>query len=98
MKSDRPPLFSDWPFYAATAQVAFWVVSGLWIAAWLAVFFRAVGIEIALYATLVWLGSGCALGVAALFSGRLYVGNQAFRRAPTTGWPARLYGGFIAFG
>lgn len=92
----KRPLFGpDWPRYAVAAHVVFWLTSAVFLASCVAAFAGALRPDRAFIMFVFWIIAGMLVGVAAMFSGRLYVGNQIFSREPTTGWLARLYGAFL---
>lgn len=88
----RPVFTPEWPPYSVVAHVVFWGVSALFILSCLGVYVGLISGQVAV--SLFWLAivSAFALGLAAAFSGRLYVGNQVFSRNPLVGWTARLAG------
>lgn len=88
----RSTFTPDWPRYAVVAHVLFWSVSAFFLASCLAGYAGLVGGQIVVSLFWVTIIAAFLLGVAAVASGRLYVGNQVFSRTPLTGWPARLWG------
>jgi hypothetical protein len=96
--SGRPIFSSDWPRYAVAAQIAFWATSALFIASFIGAMVSIVPAGAALFAFILLVGTIPILGLAALFSGKLYFGNQVFVRSPFTGVSARLVGAFMSVG
>jgi hypothetical protein len=93
------PIFSpDWPRYAVAAHILFWIVSMLFLASCVAGYLGMIGGQIAL--SLFWgaIVAAFLFGLAAIASGRMYVGNQVFRRRPLNGVSARLYGLAVSAG
>lgn len=92
----RPLFTPDWPRYAVAAHVVFWSSSALLLIGIIAGVAGAVRADYVLWLLAVWISTVFIVGVAALFSGKLYVSGQVFTRTPTTGWAARVYGAFVA--
>jgi hypothetical protein len=100
----RTPVFtSDWPSYAFAAHVICWSASMLFLLSCIAGYFGLIGGQAVFVLLWLTLASGFALGLTAVFSGRLYWGNQVFSKTPSPliGWTARLAGmivtGLFAF-
>lgn len=92
----QSPFSPDWPRYAIAAHIVFWTASGVFLVSCLGGFAGIVGGGIIIGLLWSFIASAFLLGLAATFSGRLYVGNQVFRGTPTTGWLARLMGMLVA--
>ena len=87
------PLFTaDWPRYIVAAHVLFWSVSAVFLVSCLGGVAGLIGGQIILWLFWSAVASAFLLGLAATCSGKLYVGNQVFRRTPMTGWAARAMG------
>lgn len=97
--NSRPWFTNDWPQYAVWANIAFWIAFILMLSS-LAV--SAVSGLVTATTNILLFGivlvAGFCLGVSAVFSGKLYRGNEIFTKTPTTGWLARVYGAFLAAG
>ena len=98
MVNRRPIFTEDWPRYAVAAHIAFWATSGIFLACCLGAVARLVPTGAALLMFQLWIAAAGLLGAAALYSGKLYVGNQVFARRLLTGWSARTAGGFVFAG
>lgn len=94
----RPLFSSDWPRYAIAAHIVFWAASALMIVTGLAAFAGLVSRQLFIWFLWLWIISGLALSLAAAYSAKLYVGDQVFKRTPTTGWSARLIGILLSAG
>jgi hypothetical protein len=91
------PLFTaDWPRYAIAAHISFWIASGLLLVALAAALLGLASGQTTVSLFLLWASAGLLLSVSAIFSGKLYVGNQVFSATPTTGTAARIRGLVIA--
>lgn len=96
MPVDRRPLFtSDWPRYAIAAHIVFWLTSAVFLLTCAGAIAGLVRVERAFFMLAIWIVASLLVGASALFSGRLYMGNQVFPREPTTGWAARVVGAFL---
>lgn len=96
MNSEKPSLFpADWPLYAVAAHIGFWVSSLLFAMGIIAAFVNVGTAQIVAFLFFIWIAAALLLGASAVWSGRLYIGNQIFSRTPTTGWPARIAGAFL---
>ena len=93
------PLFpAGWPGYAKAAHIAFWAVSAAFVLSIAGGIFRIISANVAILLFGLWLVAAAVLGAAAMFSAKLYYGNQVFSRTPLEGWPARLAGGYVLAG
>jgi hypothetical protein len=95
---ERVLFTADWPRYAVAAHIAFWGSAAVSLVTGCGAIAGLFPSRIALWSLGSAVIAGFVLGVSALTSGRLYVGNQVFDRTPTTGWAARLCGAFISLG
>lgn len=93
---DRSLFDSAWPRYAIASHIAFWASSFFLVAACLGSFAALIHSQIIIWLFWLWLATSFQLGVTAMLSGRLYVGNQVFSRTPLKGWPARAVGGITS--
>ena len=92
----KAPVFTPgWPLYAVIAHVFTWSISTLLILASIAGYAGIVGGITVISLIGMTILSGFALSLSAVFSGRLYIGNQLFSRKPLLGVPARLAGIFL---
>lgn len=83
---------ADWPRYAVSAHVLFWSSSAAFLLSCLGGYAGLIGGQIVITLFWLWIAAGLLLGLAATFSGKIYIGNQVFRRSPLTGWVARTAG------
>lgn len=95
LKDHRPLFSSDWPRYAIASHVVFWLTSAVFLLTCVGAIAGLMRAERAFFMLAIWLVSGVLVGASALFSGRLYIGNQVFSREPTTGWSAKVFGALI---
>ncbi|MGL5361930.1 MAG: hypothetical protein ACRDBH_03560 [Bosea sp. (in: a-proteobacteria)] len=76
-------------------HIAFWSVSAIGLAALAANLFGFGPREYILWLFFAWIVTGFLMGVSALASGKIYIGNQVFSKEPTTGWVARMVGAVL---
>ncbi len=88
----RSPFDAGWPRYAVASHVLFWSTAAAFLLSCVGGYAGLIGGQIVISLFWFWIASGFLLGLAASFSGKLYIGNQVFRRSPLTGWVARTAG------
>lgn len=93
---DQTLFDSSWPRYAIAGHRVFWAASSLLVAGCIGAFAGLISGQ-----TFVWLfwselAASFLLGMAAIFSGKLYVGIQVLTRTPLNGWTARAVGFFVS--